>query len=143
MGLDVMLWTADPPAPEFGARLSEEFAKAFTAEHTFTTGAAPRVYPSLDADGHVNTLWRYYGPGYERGPWPEIRRCIDWLMAATEGEGRYCSDALTYERGEAPILTRDDLDEIQRHWDEHGNEPYRRPFTLAAAPGSTEETTKP
>jgi hypothetical protein len=27
----------------------------------------------------VSTLWRYYGPGYERGPWPTIHATIEFL----------------------------------------------------------------
>lgn len=27
----------------------------------------------------VQTTWRYYGPGYTRGPWPTIAATIEWL----------------------------------------------------------------
>lgn len=36
------------------------------------------------ATHEIDQCWRYYGPGYERGPWPSIAAVLMALPAGTE-----------------------------------------------------------
>lgn len=70
----------------------------------------------------LNSLARYYGPGYERGPFPEFFMLWQWLRINLEGcviwYGGDCSDML--ER-----LTEAREHEILVHWATKGHQPYR------------------
>lgn len=90
-------------------------------------------YPSMEWDPYedaptieVSSLDRYYGPGYERGHWPQIAPLGDWLAANIDGEVRYGGD----DAGEWAALQdwTTARAECQALWDSVGNEPYRRSF---------------
>ncbi|WP_022886382.1 hypothetical protein [Glaciibacter superstes] len=77
---------------------------------------------------------RYYGPGYERGPWPEIHTAIIALVAALPGcTVHYGGDS----DPDAPEVDEDALAEMWAHWlsprwdDYHGR---RESFTISVAP---------
>lgn len=72
----------------------------------------------------VENSWRYYGPGYERGPWPEIAATLLYLMAAPNVDGVWY-DGDSADSPEAFDVSR--LDEINDHWLRHGTRPYYQP----------------
>jgi hypothetical protein len=119
MGVDAVIKLATPPSFEDYDRLVERFRLIWPVELELSNGTR---YPRLDPDGQVRTSWRYYGPGYERGPWPEIRRMIEWLWTETWDEVRYGGD----HTEDVPIITGADVEAIQAHYDEYGHEPYRQ-----------------
>lgn len=66
-------------------------------------------------------MWhRYYGPGYERGPWHKIKAIGDWLEANV-GEVWYGGDS----SGVLAERWADVAVEIQAHWLRVGGVPYR------------------
>jgi len=69
----------------------------------------------------VSTMHRYYGPGYERGPWASIRACGDWLQhnVGPTFYGGDSGDSLGPWEREATVC--------QAHWLRHGHKPYRMP----------------
>lgn len=80
-------------------------------------------------DGHVE-LWtghRYYGPGYERGPWPQIYAEIRAMQAALPWCAVYyggdCSD-------EGEKVTPEMLDKLWAHWLSAAGNNYRRDSDL-------------
>ena len=104
MGIDVNLYAEADPSPEELTAV-EEFFNArsnigYAAEAVLTVDdeewfSSPRVT--------VDTMSRYYGPGYERGPWPDIYGAIRVLQAAfpeakvfyggdTSDDGIECTD---------------------------------------------------
>jgi hypothetical protein len=109
------------------------------------TGDGPKLYNVLPAGAkivkaqewgqegsthEVEQRWRYYGPGYERGPWPLIAATLMSLMASEDVETVWyygdCSDgdeAFTTER----------MEQYNRHYIKNGDRPYRRAFKWANA----------
>lgn len=68
----------------------------------------------------VENEWRFYGPGYERGPWPQIRAVIAWLGANVNGPIYYggdCDDAI-------PRFGPANMAHVDAHWTKHGHMPY-------------------
>ena len=73
----------------------------------------------------VDTPWRYYGPGYERGPWPKIASVLINLLANKDIETVwYFGDC--YDEGDP--FTLEMLEQYTRHFIEHENRPYRDAF---------------
>lgn len=72
----------------------------------------------------VNLFGRYYGPGYERGNWPNLRACIFWLKTKLpKGEVWYGGDS----GGECAQHASDAfLADMDRHWVNHARRPYVR-----------------
>jgi hypothetical protein len=73
----------------------------------------------------VRTGWRHYGPGYERGPWPDIAAVLMRLMQAPN------VDIVWYDGDSGWELARMDasrLLEITTHWLANGTQPYSRLF---------------
>lgn len=73
----------------------------------------------------IYQCWRYYGPGYERGPWPFIAAILIELMANEDvetvwyfGDSNDSDDPFTQER----------LEQYTRHYIEHGDRPYSDSF---------------
>lgn len=111
--------------------------------HT-TDGGPPLLdYPLVDglslrecdecgyvADGtrpthEVGNLWRYYGHGYERGPWPEIAAALMHLLSARN------VDVVWYGGDCGTAIHRFDeerLADINSHWIKNGCRPYREAF---------------
>ena len=76
----------------------------------------------LGATHEIDTGSRYYGPGYERGPWPKIAAVLMELLACEDVEKVwYGSDASTPQEIDA-----DGVCEISRHYMANGQRPYRR-----------------
>lgn len=122
MGIDVEIYcelsagTTEPTdlvLPEgFSLQEAGEYERRFGMTHEVWSGA------------------RYYGPYYERGPWPYICAVLMSLFASTNVKRVWCfgdSTGLPVE----PI-TIDDVLEISRHYMTHGERPYRDPAYKAA-----------
>lgn len=117
-----------------------ELRDAFRSEFPDEYAPDHARYPDLAIDRHepsilvLETLHRFYGIGYERGAWPEIRRMGDWLAIhlGERAELRYGSDSgcTDWAALQAWAEARAELDV---HWEAHGNEPYRKHFTERSA----------
>lgn len=110
------------------------YAKAKQPELTLEC-ELPRGYElkPVDADAfapegsthEVDTLARYYGPGYERGPWAEICAALMLLHACPEVERVWYGGDNADEVPECPPAR---VVALSEHFMEHGNRPYRRMF---------------
>lgn len=73
----------------------------------------------------ISTYARFYGIGYERGPWPFICGILMYLLQHENVETVwYQSDCDETDR----ICTIDDVLKISRHYMENGERPYRSKF---------------
>lgn len=90
-----------------------------------------RIIPILDyhkddspgATHEIDMGARYYGPGYERGPWPALAAALMELMQDPQIERVwYGGDDFIEE------MTPDRLCEITRHYIANGERPYRSHF---------------
>lgn len=114
MGIDVMIGIkvrngAEPPAN--GSRVEGDFSTEDWIEDVpFCT--------------HVlSSPTRYYGPGDERGPWPDISGLLLFLLMHPDVESVwYCGDNADFVEDDPFTLER--LGEINRHYVENGHEPY-------------------
>lgn len=72
----------------------------------------------------VNLYGRYYGVGYERGSWPNLKACIDWLQCRIPvGQVWYGGDSSGMT---AKACTTSYISELQSHWANNGRRPYTR-----------------
>lgn len=82
--------------------------------------------PEWCAEGathEVDNGWRYYGDGYERGPWPLIAGVLMMLLAhEAVGTVWYYGDC--HESPNAPF-TLADLFDLTAHYVANGERPYR------------------
>lgn len=139
MGVDVEIRVV--PAKNLSAEeialLGYELGSAVGSDHFFvdTEGEYGRKHGPLvaDANNHygisgvqilkVRTLHRYYGPGYERGPWPILRAMIAFLKAH-DCIVHYGSDS-----GDTMEIATDDwIATMDKHWASNGGRPYRDYF---------------
>lgn len=117
MGLDAQISLFEPYNQSYDLEaLREKFDKVFYWKDEFG-------YPYLDKLGVVQTLYRYYNIGYERGPWPEIKYWIDWLRYSTDDSPVcYSSDSTASE--DAYPITKEEVEKIDLWFMENGNQPY-------------------
>jgi hypothetical protein len=112
MGIDVVIYFRSDGAPD----LEESLPKDFTVR-----SGRPESHP--DATHMIDTTARYYGPGYERGPWPDICAVLMLLHAcpqvSTVWYGGDSSD-------DQPVFTPEDVVRLSLWYMEHGNRPYHR-----------------
>ena len=136
MGVDVVLKARsfaepmnEPDFHELRAAFREKWPKDEFSDF------GDHFYPDLGFDKYepvqtieVKTLWRYYGIGYERGPWPEIKEQGDWLAVrlGERYEVRYGGDSA--DEWEYLQPWTDARKEIDVHYETHGHEPYRAFF---------------
>lgn len=71
----------------------------------------------------VNQGWRYYGPGYERGPLPTILAVAEWLTR-NGLQVWYGSDS----HSSVSLLDAVAKEELWNHFAKNGGEPYRSGF---------------
>lgn len=75
------------------------------------------------ATHEVDQCWRYYGPGYERGPWPRLAHVLMALHAARNVEAVwYFGDSGDHG---APF-TPQRVAEFNEHYMREGDRPDRR-----------------
>jgi len=99
-----------------------------------------REWSVENATHEIEQCWRYYGPGYERGPWPRIAAVLMALFASPNVEHVWyfgdCSD-------EGEPITPEQVMEICAHYMRVGDRPYRTAFAgvwpSQAASGSVVE----
>lgn len=129
MGLDVemMARSSEPLTDQEVSDLASAFAAEFGPPDEYGYPCIERE-PFKDDGGRIvriDTLDRFYGPGYSRGDWPRIRAMGDWLMVrfGEAGEVRYGADCQTGwdELAPYPLMRR----ECEEHWNTHGHSPYR------------------
>lgn len=84
-----------------------------------------QFYPK-GATHYLSTPWRYYGKGYERGPWPEICATIMRLVAYEAERVWYYGDSGPFD--EADEMTPERVCEISKYYMQYGNEPYYKSF---------------
>lgn len=73
----------------------------------------------------IGTLCRYYGIGYERGPWPMIGGVLMSLFASPNVKRVwYFGDHSSLDEG-MPPMTREEVSLISEHYMLHGERPYR------------------
>jgi hypothetical protein len=114
MGLDTVIYfRADTPEPPLEGTLPNGF--------TVKTIEAYRSEACPEATHELYQLARYYGKGYERGPWQHIAAAL-MVLFATPGVTRvwYGSDC----SGPAEITPGDVL-ELSAYYMAHGHRPYR------------------
>jgi len=93
----------------------------------------PRSSGPSFTDYSVATTHRYYGPGYERGPWPEIAGILEWLRRQPEvSELRYGGDSGGCE--DLELVTPGLLESLWAHWAKVGGVPYSRGRDTSTAP---------
>lgn len=79
-------------------------------------------------DYYAVDIWaRYYGPNYERGPFPEIYTAILWLKRRFPNiKVYYYGDSSCLS--ESSEMTEEALAALMVHWLDNGNQPYQRFF---------------
>ena len=115
MGIDACIYvkTRDGEAPELCNKLSDGCSIK-------STNAA---WAPEGATHEVDQMWRYYGEGYERGPWPDIAATLMALIAGSNvesvwyyGDVHETDDPITPEQ----VLT------LCAHYMKVGDRPYRK-----------------
>jgi hypothetical protein len=133
MGLDVVLavrdvtWDADhyltPRLCQLISTSSEyvRYEPEVEADHIAGTPSSGPVWMTFGA------LERYYGPGYERGSWPDINGAIRMLRVIyPDREIRYGSDSGMGDFRGLMNATDRFLDEMWKHWLSENGERYYR-----------------
>lgn|SRR5574337_36845 len=77
------------------------------------------------ATHEVDTSARYYGPGYERGVWPDLCAVLMLLHACPAVRKVWYGGDTTEDVPECP---RTRVLELTAHFMEHGCRPYREAF---------------
>ena len=113
MGIDACIYckTKDGKEPELCDGMPDGVA-IIAADDWAPEGATHEIYEP----------WRYYSPGYERGPWPRIAAALMALHACENVETVWyfgdCSET------DAPF-TPERVQEYSAHYMTNGDRPYR------------------
>lgn len=117
MGVDVYIGISlhdKTDIPDNNSLVEGEFRQV---EHYWAEGA-----PLIDAI--LSSLTRYYGKGYERGPWPQIHALLlETLMHPNVAKVWYWGDNV--DPDENAEIDLDWLGEMSRYYVEFGHLPYR------------------
>ena len=104
------------------------YIKTRTGEEPMLCDELPECCSIVATDGcvdgathEVDNPWRYYGPGYERGPWPSIRAVLEVLLASPDVESVWYVGG-EFE-GEGPF-TPQQVQEFSAYYEANGNRPY-------------------
>lgn len=125
MGVDavVRFFSSVPLSEADTKRLSGLLNEAMGYGHTDGTRLRIEPVEGQPATYSISNPWRYYGEYYERGPWPELRAVIAWLMHNIEGYVEYGGDCESFPT----LVTEERLAAIDRHWAVNGHRPYLGP----------------
>jgi hypothetical protein len=99
-------------------------SKEFAGKVVWTQDGDEIVAGSDEQFIKVNLMGRYYGKGYERGSWPDLRACIFWLSTRLpNGEVWYGGDSggMCAKHANSEFLA-----EIDQHWATYARRPYVR-----------------
>lgn len=119
MGLDAQIEIRGIKNAHSLADLNTRIASVLTQDLIADYGAYFKFIQNDVAE--FQTMWRYWGPGYERGPWFDISGVLMTAMGMVGLEVRYGSDA----DDEPPIMTSQRMVEYWNHFcGPHGND-YR------------------
>lgn len=135
VGLDVSITISGVREWDAGHRLSDSVAEwlgLYSRHQCFPDSATYRE--DLDAL-ELRCITRFYGPGYERGPWPLIYAALRALLVIYPGATiRYGPD------GDDPIRIVDAefLEQMWEHYLGPDGDAYLRPFRVIGAPPSVE-----
>ncbi len=95
----------------------DALAQVPPAEYDFLPDHLPRAACVLQ----VRLMGAYYGPGYERGWWPEIAAVLEFLRRQLP------NSQVWYGRDDGDWVrevTAESLDALWDHWAKHGGRPY-------------------
>lgn len=87
----------------------------------------PITYNEDEDIYEVNIFMRYYGPGYERGYWPDIYATLFWLQNRFPKSKIYYYGDSGGEESEKLVTSELIINNFQ-HWIKYGHDPYRRYF---------------
>lgn len=82
------------------------------------------TFPELGGVVRVNTLGRFYGPGYERGDFPLLRmlaEALEYIFRKHSPEVYYGGDD-----GRVALFDCPAREKLTQYWLEHGGAPYYR-----------------
>lgn len=82
-------------------------------------------FPFVNAN--LSSMTRYYGVGYERGPWPQISSLLLSLLANPDVEAVYYIGDHS-EPHEDDVFTLEALEELNKYYVKNRHEPYRSAF---------------
>lgn len=77
------------------------------------------------ANAELSSMTRYYGVGYERGPWPDIAALLLQLLINPDIEGVWYYGDHTSAHEQYHFVTVDTINKMNRHYVSVGHEPYR------------------
>lgn len=127
MGVDVNLYAVGPVTDEQLDAANDFLVSRGVTGYDIDTGrdtAPPLQRDRWADDGRISCeiSTRYYGPGYERGHWPQIHNAIVCLRVALPQcqvfyDGDYSDDGA--------LVTDDLLAEIWTHWLGPNGQAYR------------------
>lgn len=104
MGIDAKIYVEGPISDaEFDAAEAYLIAREYSIERTYTGGAG------------IDTPARYYGPGYERGPWPYLYGGIQALRGAFPDRPVFYGGD-TWDDEMLKPVTDEELARIWEHW---------------------------
>jgi len=115
MGIDACIYvrTGDGLDPDLCDALPE-WAEIIPADTSAPAGATYEIQ---------RLGWRYYGPGYERGPWPLLAATLMALYAASNVEAVWYFGDHT---DDPEPFTPDLVNKFSAYYMKHGDRPYRR-----------------
>jgi len=119
MGVDLQMWAVGDFSDDDIARLNERVGQIGGRIARKQSGATGIEWLSLT---------RYWGPGYERGPWPDIYAV--WMLLSATGRPVYYTDDLSTEQYAEPF-TRQDADRFWEHWAGDRGDAYQRHVTAS------------
>jgi len=116
MGLDVQIWARGIITDEQIAHMKEAFAERMDG-FAWWAGESPEYGPEGgERIVELPSMVRFYGEGYERGPWPEIYAAIMLFRSCFPGSVvSYASDSSYPEDGDMEA-TDDTLAATWAHW---------------------------
>ena len=124
MGVYALIYVAEQPLPTALAGLVRDPRPAYGVDdseyvYRYTSGGPSWLV--------LNTWQRFYGPVYQRGDWPTIRRQIDYMRETFDRPVFYHGDYFWYGEVVEPV-TDAELAALDAMWEAVGNEPYRAHF---------------
>lgn len=118
MGVDVRIYVK---ANTSCLTLEDELPRGYELKPVDADACAP-----AGATHEVDTFVRYYGPGYERGPWTDICAVLMLLHACPDVERVWYGGDNEDGVPECPPVR---VTALSEHFMEHGKRPYRRLFS--------------